>query len=195
MTLWRNVAGLALGMTLLGALAVAQNDDAPLGDVARRQPEKKAAKTFDEENFKPAAPAPAPSADAKDSKSTDSAKPAGATNAKPADKADAAPNEVKALEKELAELKQKRDMSNSRIARLQTSIQNAEGDAKDSLVQSQNAYKEELEGIKAQIPVVEKKLEAARAAQKSDSGDQGEGAETATPAEPKPEESAPPKSQ
>ncbi len=201
MSLLRNVAGLALGMALLGAVAVAQNDDIPLGDVARQQPDKKATKKFDEDNFKPAAPAPTP-----DAKSADSAKPAGgAAEAKPAgdaaeakagDKASAAPDdEVKALEKQLAELKEKRDFNSSRIVRLQTSIQNAEGDAKDSLVNSQNAYKEVLEGINAQIPVVEKKLEAARAAQKSSSSEAGEGEEAVQPAESKPEENPPPKSQ
>ncbi len=193
MSLFRNLAGWALGLALLGAVAVAQSDDTPLGDVARQQPVKKATKTFDEENFKSSVPARAPATDAKTS---DSAKPAGDTGeAKTADKADAAPDDdVKALEKELAELKERRDITSNQIARLESSMQNAEGDTRDSLAENQAIFKERLKGLNEQIPVLEKRLAAARAAQKSDSGEQGEGGETAKPAESKPEESAPPKS-
>lgn len=197
MSLLRNVAGLALGLALLGAAAVAQNDDTPLGDVARQQSGQKATKTFDDDNFKPAAPPPAAAADAK---SPNAAKPAdGASgDAKGGDKADAAPSDdVKALEKQLADLKQSRDITTEQIARLQSKLDGGtlDDDMRGSLAEAQATYKERLAGIIAQIPVLEKKLEAARAAQKSDSSDAGGDDDKSKAADSKPDDNPPPKSQ
>lgn len=181
MRLLRNLAALLLGVLLLAAVAAAQNDEPPLGDVARQQSGKKATKSFDDDNFQRAAPAP-------DTKSADAkADTAPKADAKDADKADAAPSEdVKALEKELADLKQKREVTAVQITRLQSRIQSADdGDLRDSLATNEATYKQRLEEIDAQIPVLEKKLEAARAAQKSEPA---EGEEESKPAEPKSED-------
>lgn len=171
MSLRRYVAGLILGVALLGAVAVAQNDATPLGDVARQRSGKKAAKTFDDDNFQRSTPPPAP---ASDPTSADSAKPDGSAqdDAKHDKKAGAAPgDDVKALENQLADLKQRSDITTEQIARLQSAIdRGGEEDTRVNLAQAQATYKERLASINAEIPVVEKKLEAARAARKSGTG-------------------------
>ncbi len=191
MSLLRNVAGLALGLVLLGAVAVAQNDDTPLGDVARQPSGQKATHTFDDDNFQRSAPPPAPAPEAKagNSAKTD----AGAKDAKAGDKpADAPKEDVKALEKQLADLKQGRDTNSEQIARLQSKIDGGtlDDDMRKSLADAQEAYKARLAGINDQIPVLEKKLEAARAAQKSDSGEAAAGDDSSQPAESKPADGA-----
>lgn len=168
MRLFRNVAGLLLGIALLAAVAVAQNEEPSLGDVARQQSGKKATKSFDDDNFQRTAPPPAADTKGAESGKADAAAKA---DAKGGDKADAAPSDdVKALEKQLADLKRKREITNMQIARLQSSMENAQGDVRDSLAQNLAVYKETLDNLNAQVPGVEKQLEAARAAQKPDSG-------------------------
>ena len=194
MSLHRNVAGLILGVALLGAVAVAQNDDTPLGDVARQQSGKKAVVTVDDDNFQRTTPPPAPAAD---TKSGDSAKADAGdkADAKGGDKTDAAPSQddVKALEKQLADLKQNRDITSDQVGRLQSKLDGSDltDDMRQSLAEAQATYKERLAGINAQIPALEKKLEAARAAQKSDSGDAGSGDDSSKPADAKTPEAKP----
>ncbi len=190
MSLCQKVAGLLLGMALLSAVALAQNDDIPLGDVARQQSGQKATHSFDDDNFQRSAPPPAAEA-----KSGDAAKPeAGVKEAgdKGGDKAEAAPSQddVKALEKQLADLKQSRDTNTTQIGRLQSKIDGTDltDDMRQSLADAQGAYKERLDAINAQIPVLEKKLDAARAAQKS--SEAGAGDDSSKPEEAKPEDSA-----
>ncbi len=169
MSLLRNIAGLALGMALLGAVAVAQNDDIPLGDVAREQSGKKATHTFDDDNFQRTAPPPA----ADTAKSGDSAKDAKAADK--GDQADAGQEDVKALEKQLAELQQRQTVVNKSISGLEVNIKQTEGDVQQSLIDAQGSYKQQLAKVNDDIAATQKKLDAARAAQKSDSGSEATG--------------------
>lgn len=175
MSLLRNIAGLALGVTLLGAVAVAQNDDIPLGDVAREQSGKKATHTYDDDNFQRSVPPPA----ADTAKSGDSAK--DAKTADKGDQADAGQDDVKALEKQLAELQQRHTAVSKSISGLEVNIKQTEGDVQQSLIDAQGAYKQQLAKINDDIAATQKKLDAARAAQKPDSGEQAAGDNSSKP--------------
>jgi len=173
-----------LGVTLLGVVAVAQND-IPLGDVARQQSGKKATHVYTDDNFKRTAPPPSTEDKTADTAQSDAgAKPA----AKAEDKADAAPDDdLQALEKQLAELKQKRDITSQQVDRLKSSLETAgEGDIHDSLVENQAVYQTRLDELNAQIPVLEKQVEDARAAHQSEAADAAK--EQSAPAEAKTDE-------
>lgn len=193
MSLSRHLVAFLLGLTMLGAVAVAQQDDPPLGDVARQQSGQKAVKTFDDDNFQRTVPPP-PAADAKPA---DAAKSGGAKDAS-AKKADAEPSaEVKALEKQLADLKKNRDFFASQITILQGRIDGSslDSDIRESLMGAQAGYKEQLAEADAELAKVQKQLDAARAGQKPTSGDASGGGDTSKPAEAKPGDSEPAKTQ
>lgn len=155
----KHVAGLMLALALLGGMALAQNDDTPLGDVAREKPAAKAVHSFDDDNFQRTVPPPAPA-------SADAAKPAAKPDPKAEDKP-APADDVKALEKQLADLKKQREATAGQMTRMQAAANNAEGDSRQDLTEAAATYRERLQGEDAQIAATEKKLEAARAAQGS----------------------------
>ena len=162
MTILRKTAGLVLGMAIGCGVAWAQYDqpqsDQPsLGDVARQKADKKATKSFDDDNFERKAPPPAPADDT--AKPKDDAK----ADAKPAD---APPDDVKALEQQLADAKKKRDGSQKAMAGVQGRIDSGalDDDTRGSLADSVKAYQARIEVLNGQIAELEKKLEAAKAA-------------------------------
>lgn len=192
MRVLRNLAGVALGVALLATAAVAQDQDVPLGDVARQQSGKKAVATFDDDNFKRTAPAPAPSNEAK------------AADAKPAPKkadgeAKAEPSaEVKALEKQVAELQRNRDFFASQIATLQAraSDPSVNSDIRESLAGAQAGYREQLAEATTELAKAQKQLDAARAAQKPDAAGGDDAADDSSKEAPaKPADNPPPPSQ
>ncbi len=148
---------IVLGAMLACGLALAQEqqDEPSLADMARqsREQKAKAAKEFDEDNFQRSKPAPQAQAPA-------------AKEENAAEKKDSTPDDIKALEKQLADLKKGYELTDTRIKGIQKGLDEStmNAEARASMVSVQDGFKKKLADIQAQIVEVQAKLDAAKAA-------------------------------
>lgn len=174
MTALRRTAGLVLATLMACGMCWAQSDEPSLADIARQQPRQKAAKVFDDDNFQRTVPPPAPPAN--------DVKPAAKADDKPAPASD--PADVKALEKQLEDLKKLRDKTVTQVSGIQARLDSGalDGDLRSSLVDAQEAFKKRIAELEGQIGALEKKLAGAPADSQKGGGASSAGDKDSKPA-------------